>query len=154
MFGTGNNSSHPYLSYADGIAASTQDFLLLVARVLVGLIFLTSGWGKIMGLSGFAAGMISNGVPAPLAYIAPFVECFGGLALILGFASRYAALALVIFTIAATWIAHRYWTYPAEQRALQSTQFWKNVAIIGGLVALFVAGPGRLSVDRWLSERR
>jgi uncharacterized membrane protein YphA (DoxX/SURF4 family) len=46
MFGTGNNSSHPYLSYADGLATSTQDFLLLVARVMAGLIFLTSGWGR------------------------------------------------------------------------------------------------------------
>jgi putative oxidoreductase len=103
-----------------------------------------------MGLSGFAAGMIANGVPAPLAYLGPFVEFLGGLALIIGFATRYAALALFLFTIVATYIAHRYWIYPAEQRAAQSTNFWKNITIMGGLLALFVAGPGRLSLDRFL----
>jgi putative oxidoreductase len=153
MFGTGNKSSHPYLSYADGVANSGQDFFLLVARVMAGLIFLTSGWGKVMGLSGFAAGMIANGVPAPLAYLGPFVEFLGGLALVVGFATRYAAFALFLFTIAATWIAHRYWLHPPAQRAAQATNFWKNITIMGGMLALFVAGPGRFSLDRWLSRR-
>ena len=50
----------------------------------------------------------------------------------------------------ATYLSHRYWTYPAAEQRTQSGQFWKNVAIMGGLLALFVAGPGRLSVDRFL----
>ena len=71
----------------------------------------------------------------------------------LGLASRYAAVALIAFTIAATWTSHRFWIFPAEQKQAQSTQFWKNVTIIGGLLALFVTGPGRFSLDRWLSKR-
>lgn len=151
MLGTGNNSSHPMLSCTDGIAASgVGDFLLLVGRVLAGWIFLSAGWAKIMGLSGFVASQVATGVPTPLAYIAPFAECLGGLALIIGFATRYAALGLVLFTIIATYLAHRYWIYPAEQQAAQKGQSIKNAAIIGGLLAMFVAGPGRLAVDRFL----
>lgn len=154
MLGFGDkHSSHRYLSYTDSIAAGWQDQFLLVARVMAGWIFLSSGWGKVMNWSGFADRLITQAVPAPLAYTAPILEFLGGLALVLGFASRYAALALFVFTIAATWTSHRYWIFPAEQRQTQSTQFWKNIAIMGGLLALFVSGPGRFSLDRWLSKR-
>jgi putative oxidoreductase len=150
MLGTGNKSSHPYLSCTDNFAVGMQDSILLVARVMLGLVFLTSGWGKIMNITGFATGMMNNGVPLPLAYIAPFCEFLGGLALIIGFATRYAALGLFLFTIVATYLSHRYWTYPAEQRSAQQTNFWKNITIMGGFLALFVAGPGRFAVDRFL----
>jgi putative oxidoreductase len=154
MNGSRNNpSSHRYLSYADGIAASWQDFLLLVARVLAGWIYLQSGWSKVWEVSRFAAGLTRRGVPELLGYAAPFVEFLGGLALVLGFATRYAALALILFTIAATWTSHIFWVFPEAERARQFTQFWKNVTMTGGLLAIFVAGPGRFSLDRWLSRR-
>lgn len=155
MFGFNDKrSSHRYLSYTDGIAMAWQDFLLLVARVLVGWIYLQSGWSKLWNVSGFATGLTRRGVPEILAYLAPFVEFIGGLALALGVGARYAALLLIAFTIAATWTSHLYWTFPPEQQRTQSTQFWKNVTMMGGLLALFVAGPGRFSIDRWLSGRR
>jgi putative oxidoreductase len=155
MLGFGNKrSSHRYLSYADGIAAAWQDQLLLVARVLAGWIYLQSGFGKIMDPVTVATGLTRRGVPEILAYMAPFVEFFGGLALVLGCATRYAALLLILFTIIATWISHTFWTFPeGAPRNQQFTQFWKNVTMTGGLLALFVTGPGRFSIDRWLSKR-
>lgn len=155
MLGIGaNRSSHRYLSYADGIAAAWQDFLLLLSRVLVGWIYLQSGFGKVLDPVGFADRLIPRGVPAWLGLTAPFVEFIGGLALVLGIGTRYAALLLIAFTIAATWISHIYWIFPeGAQRNQQATQFWKNVTMTGGLLALFVAGPGRFSIDRWLSRR-
>jgi|SRR5215213_747070 len=155
MLGYGNNrSSHRYLSYADNIAIAWRDFLLLLARVLAGWIYLQSGFGKVMDPAGFAAGLSGRGVPLVLGYLAPFVEFFGGLALVLGIGMRYAALFLIAFTLTATWISHTFWTFPeGAQRNQQFTQFWKNVTMTGGLLALFVAGPGRFSLDRWLSKR-
>jgi putative oxidoreductase len=147
-------SSHRHLSYTDKIATGWQDFLLLVARVLAGWIYLQSGWRKLADVSGFAVNLTKRGVPELLGYAAPFVEFLGGLALILGFASRYAALFLIAFTIAATWTSHTFWTFPEAERARQFTQFWKNVTMTGGLLALFVTGSGRFSIDRWLSGRR
>ena len=148
-----NRSSHRLLSYTDSLAAAWQDQLLLVSRILVGWIFLSSGTLKVLNWAGFADRLITRDVPAPLAYAAPLIEFLGGLALVAGVGTRYGALALVAFTIAATWISHRYWIVPIEQRQTQSTQFWKNVAIIGGLLALFVTGPGRFSIDRCINMR-
>ena len=154
MLGFGNNrSSHRYLSYTDGIATAWQDHLLLVARVLAGWIYLQSGFTKVLDPATFAARLVPRGVPEWLGLIAPFIEFFGGLMLVLGVGTRYAALMLIAFTIAATWISHTFWTYPEAQRSQQFTQFWKNVTMTGGLLALFVTGPGRFSLDRWLSKR-
>ena len=150
MFETENRSSHPMLSYTDSLATGAQDFILLAARVLGGVYFAIAGWGKIMGLSGFVAGQVKNGVPTALAYIAPFAEFLGGVALVIGFATRYAALGLFLFTVIATYLAHLYWTYPEAQQAMQRGQFWKNVTIMGGQLALFVTGAGRISVDNFL----
>ena len=155
MLGFGiNRSSHRYLSYADEIAIAWRDFLLVFARVLAGWIYLQSGFGKVLDPVGFADRLIPRGVPAWLGLTAPFVEFIGGLALVLGIGTRYAALLLILFTIIATWVSHSFWTFPeGATRNQQFTQFWKNVTMTGGLLALFVAGPGRFSIDRWLSKR-
>ena len=145
-----NPSSSRYLSYADGIATAWQDFLLLAARILAGWIYLQGGWSKLANVSGFAAGVAKRGVPELLGYAAPYVEFLGGLALVLGFATRYAALLLIAFTIAATWTSHIYWIFPEAESGRQSTQFWKNVTMTGGLLALFVTAGGRFSLDRLL----
>jgi putative oxidoreductase len=147
------SSSHPVLSYADPLANAGYDFVLLVARVMLGWIFLQSGWFKLMSYSAFTGRMTGQGVPAFLGYIAPIVEFVGGLALVLGLAGRYAALLLIAFTIAATWIAHRYWTMSGEARTANTTQCWKNVSIMGGLLAVFAAGPGRVSIDGLLRRK-
>ena len=66
----------------------------------------------------------------------------------MGLGTRYAALLLALFTVAAALLAHRYWALPLQEQAGQANNFFKNIAIIGGLLALFVAGPGRFSIDR------
>ena len=148
-----NRSSHRYLSYTDRFAVAWPDQLLLIARVLVGWTYLQSGFGKVMDPVGFAARLVPRGVPEWLGLIAPFVEFIGGLMLVLGIGARYGALLLIAFTIAATYTSHLFWTFPEAQRGQQSTQFWKNVSMIGGLLALFVTGPGRFSIDGWLRRR-
>ena len=118
--------------------------------MLLGFLFVQSGWQKLWSLSGFATGMSNRGVPTVLGYLAPFIEFFGGLALVLGLATRYSALLVILFTLAATWISHRYWTMPEPQKTQNTIQFWKNVSILGGLVTVFAVGGGRLSIDRVL----
>ncbi len=154
MLGFDNNrSSHRYLSYTDRFAVAWVDQLLLVARVIAGWIFMQSGFSKVMDPAGFAGRLVPRGVPEWLGLLAPFVEFIGGIMLVLGIGARYGALLLIAFTIAATWISHRFWIFPEAQQRQQSTQFWKNVSMIGGLLALFVTGPGRFSLDRWMSRR-
>jgi putative oxidoreductase len=110
-----SNSSHPALSHLDGMAANWNDFLLLVGRILLGWLFLASGWGKVMNIVGATGYFTSLGMTPP-GFWAWFIGCTElalGIALILGIATRYAALVSFIFVVIATWIAHRYWTYPA-----------------------------------------
>ncbi|PWC34570.1 hypothetical protein TSO352_22110 [Azospirillum sp. TSO35-2] len=132
-----------------------QDALLLAARVLLGAIFVQSGFGKLMALGGFIGGLESQGVPmaAVLGTIGALVEAFGGLAVVLGAWTRLAALLVAAFTVAATLIAHRYWEAPPEAMKMQQIQFMKNLAIIGGFLALAASGAGRYSVDGWRLSR-
>jgi putative oxidoreductase len=150
----GENSSHPALSCADGLAASTSDIFLLIGRILLGWIFVRSGYGKLFNVEAYAATFPVRGLPAFLAYIAVPVEFFGGLALIFGLATRYVVLVMIIFMLVATFSSHRYWEVTdATARRIQDSSFYKNIAILGGFGFLFVSSGGRLSIDGWLRRR-
>jgi putative oxidoreductase len=82
------------------------------------------------------------------------VEFLMGAALILGVGTRYAALVAFVFVLIATALAHRYWEYPAAAVGNQYNHFLKNLAIMGGMLAIFAAGPGRFSVDSTLAKKR
>jgi putative oxidoreductase len=122
---------------------------LLIARILIGAIFLWSGFGKLSSLPQFTAGMIDRGLPFAqlLAPLGAVVEFAAAIALILGASTRIAALALAVFTIVATVIAHRFWDFPDAEQRTQSIQFMKNLAIVGGLTSLIAAGGGRFAFD-------
>lgn len=147
------SSSHPALSGADSLANATSDFLLLFGRIMLGWIFMRSGYGKIFDIAAVGATFPARGIPAWMAYVSVPAEFFGGIALIVGFATRYVAIILFIFTVVATFSSHRYWDFtdPAVRR-VQDVNFWKNISILGGILVAFVSGPGRLSVDNWLKR--
>lgn len=145
-------SSHPVLSYTDSIAVMWQDFLLLVGRILMGWIFMQSGWGKIFDIAKYSGTFPGRGLQPWMAYVSVPAEFFGGILLILGLATRYTSLVLVFFLIVASFSSHAYWSMPEAQRAAQSSQFWKNIAILGGMLVLFVQAAGRISVDYLLAR--
>ncbi len=146
-------SSAPRMS-TQGAAAATDldqgDVWRLIGRVLLGSIFVISGYGKVMGVVAFAAGLERRGVPfaSTMAVLGAGVEFFGGLAIVLGIEVRYVALLMVAFVIVATLISHRFWEFADAERRAQATNFSKNVAIIGGFVLLHVAGGGRYAIER------
>jgi putative oxidoreductase len=152
---TSTSTSHPSLAHTDNIAATWSDFLFLVGRVFLGWLMLASGYGKLTGIAGATAYFTSLGISPPelWAWFAGVVEVVLGAALILGIATRYAALATFVWVLVATAIAHRYWTYPAAQQAGQYNNWLKNIAIMGGTLYVFVAGAGRYSVDAMVAKR-
>ena len=127
---------------------TSKDFPLLAARVLLGLLFVVAGLGKLASVEGFAGYMASGGVPAFLAWPVILFEILGGLALIAGFQARAVALALGAFCVASAVLYH---LNPADQ--MQMTMFLKNLALAGGYMALAVAGPGRYALDARLGGR-
>ena len=154
-----NRSSHPALSHTDAIAAAWQDVLLLIGRVALGYIFVQSGLRKLMDMDPFVSvgpnSLVGRGVPwaSFWGWIGAPLEFIGGLMILLGLGTRYAALAIALFTIVATLIAHRYWEFPMPARQLQLTMFFKNLSMLGGLILLFVTAGGRISLDNWLKKR-
>jgi putative oxidoreductase len=154
MTSTTQNSSHPALAGIDSVAASMSDIVLLIGRILIGWIFVRSGYGKIFDIAGYATTFPARGLPPFLAYISVPAEFFGGLALMFGFATRYATVVMAIFMLVATFSSHRYWDVTdAVARRAQDGNFYKNMAILGGIFFLFACGAGRLSLDAWLSRR-
>jgi putative oxidoreductase len=146
-------SSSSSSSAIDRLAAGVGgDTIWLLARCFIGGIFVYSGFGKLMALDAFAASLAKNGVPMAdvMAIIGAAVEFFGGLAIVLGLQTRYAALLMALFTISATLISHRFWEFEdLAMRKGQSVHFMKNLAILGAFLLLFVQGGGRLSFDGW-----
>jgi putative oxidoreductase len=129
--------------------ASLQNPLSLVGRLLLALLFLPAGWGKLTAFAGSVAYTASGGVPMPevATAIALAVEILGALALIFGFGTRWAALALALFTLVASFFFHKYWAVPAEQVMIQQLMFFKNMAVVGGLLTVAAWGAGAWSVD-------
>ncbi|HEX5212935.1 MAG TPA: DoxX family protein [Pseudolabrys sp.] len=146
-------SSHPALSATDSLANSMSDIILLLGRILLGWVFVRSGFPKMFDIAHVAASFPPRGIPAFMAYISVPVEFFGGLALIFGLATRYVSLLFVVFILVATFSSHRYWNFPAAQQVAQASNFYKNLGILGGVFFLFAVGPGRLSFDSWLGGR-
>ena len=115
---------------------------LLVARVLLALLFIIAGLGKLANVEGFAGYMASGGVPAFLAWPVILFEILGGIALLVGFQTRNVALALGAFCVATAFLYH---FDPADQN--QMTQLLKNLGLAGGYLALSLTGAGAWSID-------
>ncbi len=126
-----------------------QKPLTLIGRILLAAVFLPAGLSKIGGFAGTVGYIGSKGLPMAevAAIIAILVEVGGGLALIAGFGTRLAALALAVFTLVATFVFHNYWAMPAEAQMVQQLMFFKNIAIVGGLLTLAAWGAGGWSLD-------
>ena len=114
----------------------------LLGRIMLALIFILAGLGKIQDPAGTAGYMQSAGVPGILLWPTIALEVLGGLALVLGYKTRYAAFTLAIFSVVAALMFHRNF---ADQ--MQMIMFLKNIAIAGGLLLLAVGGSTAFSMD-------
>ena len=132
------------------LSTDGRDTALLFGRVLLVALYAISGVEKLGQIGGIAQALGSKGVPLPLvsAWIGTGIEIAGAIGIVLGFRTRIAALALILFTALATILFHNYWAFPAEARDGQFIHFFKNVGLVGGFLLLIGAGPGRFSIDQ------
>ena len=131
------------------LSASTQNTMALVARALIAWLFIPAGFGNIAGFAGVAGYIASKGVPLPevCAALAITAELGLGLLLLVGWQARWAALGLAVFVAVVTPIFHNFWAVPEAQALMQKQAFWKNIAVVGGLLMLCAFGPGAFSLD-------
>jgi len=131
------------------MSKSVQNALNLASRLLFVIFFLPAGIGKLTGFAGTVGYISSVGLPLPAigAALALTVEIVGSLALLAGFGTRIAALVLAVFTLVASFFFHAYWAVPADQAMVTQLLFFKNIAVVGGLLALAANGAGAWSLD-------
>jgi len=128
---------------------SDRPYLELTGRILICLIFLIAGIGKLMDWSGTAEYMASKGMTAIPFFqtMAVLFELGAGTCVLLGWHTRWAALALIVFLIPTTLIFHNFWAMEGAQRMDNMHHFLKNLAIMGAMCKLAADGAGRFSLD-------
>lgn len=124
--------------------SSASSVGILVGRILLSMMFILAGYSKLTAISATAGWFGSIGLPVPTVttVVVGLVELLGGLAILVGFQTRIAALILAAFTVAATLIAHMDWS-----DMTQFLIFQKNFAVAGGFLVLAAVGAGALSID-------
>ncbi|MBI4194662.1 MAG: DoxX family protein [Betaproteobacteria bacterium] len=122
----------------------------LAGRILMALIFLKSGFGKVTNFAGTAGYMASKGMPmAEVLLVGAIVlELAGAIMLVIGWKARWGALLLIVFMIPATLVFHDFWAADAAHYGNQLNHFMKNVAMIGGLLYVMAFGAGPLALDK------
>jgi putative oxidoreductase len=143
------SSTHTH-SGTHTITTPAQDTMALIGRVLIAMLFIPAGYTKLMGFAGTVGYITSAGLPLPqvAAAIAVVVELVLGLMLLVGFKTRPVALIMALFTVATAVFFHNYWAMPADKVMSNQMNFYKNMAIAGGMLAFAAFGAGRFSVDK------
>ena len=126
-----------------------QDPLALAGRILIAALFIPEGWSQITDFQGTVGYIASQHVPLPQVCAAMSILAHVGLAalLLVGWQARWAALGLAVFVAVITPIFHDFWNLEGGRRAAQELNFWKNAAILGGLLFAAAFGPGKWSVS-------
>ncbi|MGK3144148.1 DoxX family protein [Pantoea sp. C2G6] len=126
-----------------------EDTGLLLARILMPILFITAGWGKINGYAATQQYMEAMGVPGFMLPLVILLEFGGGLAILFGFLTRFTALFTAGFTILTAFLFHSNFAEGVNQ-----LMFMKNLSIAGGFLVLGLVGPGAYSIDRLISKRK
>lgn len=126
-----------------------QNALNLLGRLLIVALFLPAGLSKLNGFEGTVVFFSSLGMPVATlgVVVAIIAEVLGGIALLVGYQTRIIAALLAVFTLAASIAGHAFWAAPVDAIYIEQLLFFKNIAVIGGLLVLASAGAGKFSID-------
>ena len=134
---------------------SLKNFVVVVGRILIALIFVRAGINKIGSIDATAAQMAKSGIPLSniLVFGAIMMELGGGLLLMVGLFARWAALALFFYTLTLALIFHAYWAVPDAQARLQASFFFGHLSMMGGMLVVVAFGAGAYSLDALVRKK-
>lgn len=119
-----------------------QQFSAPLGRLLLSIIFIFAGIGKITDYATTQGYMESVGVPGMLLPLVIAFEVLGGIAILLGYKARLIAFLFAGFSIVSAILFHQFWTDES-----QMISFMKNISIAGGFLMIFAHGAGAYSID-------
>ncbi len=139
----------------------SEDVALILGRIAIAVFVLPSGRSKVLHFNRFALGLAANGLPFGIALPFPYVfaaaavaiEVAGPLLILIGLRTKWVALLMVAFVAMASLTTHRYWEMEGQLRQINSTNFYKNLAIMGGLLFLYASEAGFFSLDSFKKRR-
>ena len=138
-----------------------SDSMHLLGRILVSAVFIVFGYIQFTNIGNYIANptvvwvsSITGGILSPtvLAYLVGAIDLFGGILILVGYQTRWAAIVLIVFVVLTVVLVHTFWTMDGAARAANQAHFFKNLAIIAALIFLTLLGPGRYSVDGHLAK--
>lgn len=125
-----------------------SDSVNVLGRILLAVLFIWAGYGKITGYDGTAQFMSNMGVPGLFLPLVILLEVGGGIAIVLGFLTKPVAMIIAIFTVVAAIIFHNDWT-----NGMQLQFFMKDISIAGGFLMLSAYGAGKYSLDNFICQK-
>lgn len=134
-----------------------KDVIDLIARILIACIFLFEAYDSISFFKGTKSIMTEYGITWQqdiLLITSIFLLILGGLLVLIGYRSNFGAVLLLLYWVPVTFIVHSWWNDPVEIQRVESFAFMKNIAIMGGLMMIYVNGSGKYSVKRLFATTR
>lgn len=137
------------------------DYVQAIGRILISAVFIVFGYIQfthignyianpaVIKVAGMTSGILS---PTVIAYLVATIDLLGGILILLGYQTRWTAIVLIVFVVLTLLLVHTFWTMAGAARAANQAHFYKNLALIGGLLLLIVQGPGRCSLDHHFSK--
>ena len=134
-----------------------SDVLTLISRALMSSVFIVYGYLKFVDVSSITnlggtkriMDLVAGGAAAPnwLGYLVAAFELVAGIAILVGFKTRWVAWAVVIYLIIATYFGHPFWALEGAARGANQAHFYKNLGLMAAYLMIIAAGAGRYSID-------
>lgn len=138
-----------------------SDYVQAIGRLLVSAVFIVFGFIQFTNIGSYIANpavikfaAMTGDILSPtvIAYLVAMIDLFGGILILVGYQTRWAVIVLIAFIVLTLLLVHTFWTMEGPARAINQGHFYKNLAIIGALLFLINSGPGRYSVDGYLTK--
>jgi putative oxidoreductase len=133
-----------------------------IGRVLISAVFIVFGYIQFTNIGGYIANPAiiqvsgqTGGILSPtvIAYLVAAIDLIGGLLILVGYQTRWASIVLIIFTVLTLIYVHHFWTMTGAAFGANRAHFYKNLAIIGGLLFLINGGSGSCSLDHRFAKK-
>src|SRR6476660_1828135 len=133
------------------VSSSAVDLALLIARIIVGVVFMAHGSQKLFGVFGGPGLSAVVQMMGPLGYLVTIGEFFGGLGLVVGFLARFSAASIIVIMVGAIATVHAQFGFFMNWGGNQAGEgFEYHLLAIAALLPIVIAGPGRFAIGRFL----